>query len=172
MVTETQLTCKPDDVRSYYTIGEAADILQVSIPTIRMYEREGLIIPHRKNSRHRRFLPADIERIRCVRSMINKEKVSIAGIRNMLSLIPCWKVKNCPVAARAKCPAFTSTEKPCWMLSGKSWECRSADCRLCSVYTDIANCASLKQTIASFTASSEPLPISLSVALNQNLSIP
>ena len=162
-----RLTCRTENIRSYYTIGEAADILEVSIPTIRMYEREGLIIPYRKNSRHRRFLAADIERIRCMRNMINKEKVSIAGIRHMLSLIPCWKVKNCPATARVDCPAFTSTEKPCWMLSGKSWECRSADCRLCQVYTDIANCASLKQTIASLTMSSEPLP--QSVVLNQNL---
>ncbi|HET6273890.1 MAG TPA: MerR family transcriptional regulator [Bacteroidota bacterium] len=154
----------------FYTIGEAADILGVAIPTIRMYEREGLIIPNRKRSKHRRFLVADIERIRCMRNMINKEKVSIAGIRHMLSLIPCWKVKNCPPDARMKCPAFTSTEKPCWMLSGKSWECRSADCRLCPVYTDIANCATLKQTIAHYTATSEPLPKSQSVVLNQDLS--
>ena len=38
-----------------YTIGEAADLMGVSVPTIRMYEREGLIIPLRKASRHRLF---------------------------------------------------------------------------------------------------------------------
>jgi MerR family transcriptional regulator/heat shock protein HspR len=144
---------------TFYTIGEAADVLGISIPTIRMYEREGLVIPFRRRSKHRRFSAQDIERIRCLRKMINEEKVSIAGIRHMLSLIPCWKVKGCPSDAREKCPAFTSSEKPCWMLSGKSWECRSADCRGCAVYTEVASCQALKHTIASFTVqTSESAP--------------
>jgi MerR family transcriptional regulator/heat shock protein HspR len=136
---------------SLYTIGETADLVGTSISTIRMYEREGLIIPNRRHSGHRRFSGADIERIRCLRKMINEEKVSIAGIRHMLSLIPCWKIKNCTPEARESCPAFSSTEKPCWMLSGKSWECRSAECRECAVYTDVANCQTLKRTIATYT---------------------
>ncbi len=142
---------------AFYGIGETADLVGTSISTIRMYEREGLIIPHRRHSRHRRFTESDIERIRCLRKMINEEKVSIAGIRHMLSLIPCWKIKNCPADIREKCPAFTSSGKPCWMLSGKSWECRSAECRACAVYTDVASCHSLKRTIASYTVHpSEP----------------
>lgn len=138
-----------------YTIGEAADLLGISIPTIRMYEREGLIIPYRMRSKHRRFSSADLERIRCIRSMINDEKVSIAGIRRMLSLIPCWKIKNCPPDVRESCAAFIQHEKPCWMISGKSWECRSAECRVCSVYTETSSCNSLKRMIAS--ATTEPL---------------
>jgi MerR family transcriptional regulator/heat shock protein HspR len=134
-----------------YTIGEAADILGISIPTIRMYEREGLIIPHRRQSKHRRFSQSDLDRIRCVRLMINDEKVSIAGIRKMLSLIPCWTIKNCPPDVRKNCAAFTQHDKPCWMVSGKSWECRSAECRECLVYTEVASCQSLKQTIAAAT---------------------
>jgi MerR family transcriptional regulator/heat shock protein HspR len=134
-----------------YTIGEAADILGISIPTIRMYEREGLIIPHRKRSKHRRFSQSDMERIRSVRAMINNEKISIAGIRRMLSLIPCWKIKNCPDDKRAQCAAFTQHDKPCWMVSGKSWDCRSEQCRECVVYTDFASCSTLKQTIVDFT---------------------
>jgi MerR family transcriptional regulator, heat shock protein HspR len=137
--------------RTLYTIGEAADVLGVSVPTIRMYEREGLIIPYRKRSKHRRFSQVDIERIRCIREMINADKVSIAGIRRLLSLIPCWKIKNCPDEARTTCGAFVQHAAPCWTASGKSWECRSAECRVCSVYTDIANCQTLKQTIASYT---------------------
>ncbi len=134
-----------------YTIGEAADILGISIPTIRLYEREGLIIPNRKRSKHRRFSQADIERIRCIRAMINEQKVSIAGIRHMLSLIPCWAIKNCPPEERTRCGAFQQHELPCWLASGKSWECRSAECRECVVYATIANCDTLKKTIAECT---------------------
>ncbi len=146
---------KPFVTSTLYTIGEAADILGVSIPTIRMYEREGLIIPHRKHSKHRRFSQNDVERIRCIRTMINHDKVSIAGIRRLLSLIPCWKILNCSPDERESCAAFHQHDKPCWMVSGKSWECRSADCRECSVYTEVASCQAIKQAIVMHTLGSE-----------------
>ena len=130
-----------------YTIGEAADILGVSIPTIRMYEREGLIIPHRKRSKHRRFSQDDIERIKGLRVMINREKVSIAGIRRMLSLIPCWTIKDCPPEKRATCDGYRQHDAPCWMVSGKSWQRRSDECRECLVYRDNGSCQKLKETI-------------------------
>jgi MerR family transcriptional regulator/heat shock protein HspR len=83
--------------------------------------------------------------------MINEEKVSIAGIRHLLSLIPCWAIKNCPPDERTRCGAFRQHEKPCWLASNKSWECRSAECRECVVYATIANCETLKSTIAECT---------------------
>ena len=134
-----------------FTIGEAADILGVAVSTVRLYEREGLIIPQRRSSKHRRYSDADIERLRCIRRMINGEKISIAGIRRLLSMIPCWKIKNCPNEVRVSCPAFMNSRGPCWTESKKSWECRSAECRVCPVYTRISDCKTLKMTIATFT---------------------
>jgi MerR family transcriptional regulator, heat shock protein HspR len=131
-----------------YSIGEAADILGISIPLLRMYEREGLVLPYRRGSKHRRYTELDLNRVRCIREMITKEKVSIAGIQHLLALIPCWKIKNCPEDARSGCAAFQQHTAPCWMVSNKPWECRNADCRLCPVYTEISDCHSLKQSIA------------------------
>lgn len=131
-----------------YSIGEAADVLAISIPTIRMYEREGLIIPIRRTSRHRRFSATDLERIRCLRRLINEEKVSIAGAKRLLALLPCWKITNCPEATRNKCAAFTAHDGPCWLQTGKSPVCRSADCRACPVYAFHADCHTIKQTIS------------------------
>ena len=139
------------DVELLYTLGEAADLVGVSIPTIRMYEREGLIVTNRRQSRHRRYTRADINRLLCIRKMIREEKVSIAGIRRILALIPCWKIKNCPEDARTACGAFQQHEAPCWVASLRSWDCKSAECRLCPVYTDVADCHSLKQRIALYT---------------------
>ncbi len=144
--------------QTYYTIGEASDVLGVSIQTIRLYERKGLIIPMRKQSKHRRFSEFDIERIRCIRTMINKEKVSIAGISRLLSLIPCWAIKKCPSVEREKCEAFQQHDKPCWVVSGKTWECRSLDCRECSVYREASNCQTLKQSIATYTIPTQEVP--------------
>ena len=62
-----------------YTIGEAADLTGVSVSTIRTYEREGLIIPLRKASRHRLFATGDLERIRSIRAE-NAGKMSTARI--------------------------------------------------------------------------------------------
>ena len=138
-----------------HTIGEAADLLAVSVPTLRLYEREGLIIPARRTSRHRRYTEADLDHVRCIRRMITEEKLSIAGIRRMLSFIPCWNIKSCPADVRRGCAAFNQHEGPCWTMSQKPWNCRSADCRMCPVYTSITDCRNLKRTIASFTVDSE-----------------
>jgi MerR family transcriptional regulator, heat shock protein HspR len=136
-----------------YTIGEAADVLGVSIQTLRLYEREGLILSLRRSTRHRRYTPADLERVRCIRRMINVEKVSVAGIKKMLAMIPCWSIKDCPPGVRDACPAFDRVEKPCWLITDKPWDCRNAECRTCEVYTNVADCTSLKQAIATSTTS-------------------
>ena len=134
-----------------FTIGEAADILGVSVPTLRMYERQGLIIPLRRGSKHRRYSENDLERLRCMREMISREKISIEGIKRLLSLIPCWRIKNCPEEVRLSCPSFKQHSEPCWMMTEKRWECKNAECRLCPVYMNVPNCAALKDTIARLT---------------------
>jgi MerR family transcriptional regulator/heat shock protein HspR len=151
MTNQREIERSPSSSQLTYTIGEAADILGISIPSLRLYEREGLIIPFRRGSRHRRYTAADLERVRCVREMINKHKVSIAGMQHLLSLIPCWKIKHCPEDVRPGCPAFQQHATPCWMVSNKPWECRNQECRVCSVYTDFSDCQSLKKSISFFT---------------------
>ena len=134
-----------------YSIGEAADVLGISIPTIRLYERLGLIIPLRRPTRHRRFSHADLERIRSLRKMINEEKVSIEGIKHLLALIPCWRIKNCPDGVRQSCFAFTDHTAPCWMQTKKTWDCKSAECRICPVYANVSDSFTLKAAIAQYT---------------------
>jgi MerR family transcriptional regulator/heat shock protein HspR len=143
-----------------YTIGEAADLIGVSVPTIRMYEREGLIIPFRKASRHRLFAEGDLERIRSIRRTINTEKVSIAGIRRLMSLVPCWKVNGCSEEEKSACPRLATNGSPCWMLSGKSWQGKSDECRNCGVYLKTADYAQLKALLEEYGVSVTPEPVS------------
>ncbi|HMK38809.1 MAG TPA: MerR family transcriptional regulator [Bacteroidota bacterium] len=133
-----------------YTIGEAADLIGVSVPTIRMYEREGLIIPLRKASRHRLFAEGDLERIRSIRRTINTEKVSIAGIRRLMSLVPCWKMNGCSEEAKAICPRFKTNGSPCWIVTGKSWQAKSDECRTCGVYIKTAEYAQMKELLEEY----------------------
>ncbi len=142
------------DVQTVYSIGEAATLLGISAPTLRMYEREGLILPIRRPSGHRLYAHRDLERIRCVRETINRKKISIAGIRRLLALMPCWDIKNCPGDVRDHCPAFANDETPCWSVKNRPWECAGAECRLCSVYQDSADCTRVKSTIISFMTAS------------------
>jgi len=136
--------------QTLYTIGEAADLIGVSVPTIRMYEREGLIIPLRKNSRHRLFSEADLDRIRSIRRTISTEKVSIAGIRRLMSLVPCWKMNNCPAEDVAGCPRSSTQGSPCWMVTGKDWKAKSDRCRNCGVYVRTSDYIQLRAVLQEF----------------------
>jgi MerR family transcriptional regulator/heat shock protein HspR len=135
----------------HYSIGEAADLLGVSVPTLRLYEREGLLLPIRRSSKHRLYTEADLKRVRSLRETINHKKISIAGIRTLLSMIPCWKIRPCPEDARTSCPAYETSDRPCWMVENKPGKCSRTDCRSCAVYAETANCDNIKQVIAQYT---------------------
>ena len=144
-------------METQYSIGEAADLLGVSVPTLRLYEREGLILPLRKSSRHRLYSSMDLARIRCLRETINTPKVSIAGIRRLLALIPCWRIHNCTPQERESCSAFLDTETPCWSVPQKPGACGTADCRQCSVYQAVADCNTIKRTMVNLTISPDTI---------------
>lgn len=127
-----------------FSISTAAKILKVSVHTLRMYEKEGLIIPFKKDSKQRLYSKADIERLECIRNAINIGKISIAGIKTIFSLIPCYKIKQCG-ERRLGCEAYSEHSKPCWMLKHENNFCTSKECRTCEVYTNYSNCGTIKE---------------------------
>lgn len=137
--------------RPLFTISSAAEILNVSVHTLRMYEKEGLIIPFRKESGHRLYSDSDIKRLSCIREAINEKKISIQGIKTIYSFIPCWKIKGCSQEDRSKCEAFFSHSNPCWTFNKKSNICSESDCRDCDVYKNFSDCKSIKENIAKLT---------------------
>lgn len=145
------MTALPAPSTRLLSIGEAAAVLGVSVPTLRLYEREGLLLPVRRPSGHRLFTETDLERVRCIRDTIRRDKVSIAGMRRMLALIPCWSIKGCTAAERDKCPAFTGAESPCWSLPKKAAACAAEECRACAVYAEHADCHRIKEAISRST---------------------
>lgn len=130
-----------------FTISTAAELLGISVPTLRMYEREGLIVPFKKDTNQRRYSRADIERVECVRRAINEDKISIEGIKRMLALIPCWKIIKCSKKEKDKCDAYTKMDKPCWAYKMENNVCASLDCTGCQVYNTFVNCLSIKEYI-------------------------
>jgi MerR family transcriptional regulator/heat shock protein HspR len=128
-----------------YTISIAARLLSISIPTLRMYETEGLVIPYKKSSSHRLYSDFDLERINCLRNAINRNRMGIESIRRMLALIPCWAIVGCSSKDRMKCSAFNCYDKPCWMHNHKNNICTGRDCRECKVYKSFSDCSSFKE---------------------------
>ncbi len=130
-----------------YTISTAAELAGISVHTLRMYEKEGLIIPFKKSSNQRLYSDKDIERIQCIRKTINTDKMTIEGIRRMLSLIPCWALMNCFDEAREFCEVYNSHDKPCWMMNRELDCCNGRECIDCEVYQSFSNCQSIKNKL-------------------------
>jgi MerR family transcriptional regulator/heat shock protein HspR len=140
----------PDKELPVFTISAAAKILNISVHTLRMYEREGLIIPYKKSTNHRLYSHSDIERLRCIRRAINEMKISIAGIKTIQSMIPCWKIKGCTEEKRSHCQAYNSHSRPCWTYNSKSNSCSWNSCKTCEVYRNFTECSTIKECIIKF----------------------
>ncbi len=130
-----------------YPIRTAAKLLNISVHTLRMYEKENLILPFKKSTSHRLYSKSDIARIECLRNAINVEKISISGIKYILSMMPCWELIKCSQKDRNNCNAFIKHSEPCWASKGKNTVCAKQDCRNCKVYTDYGDCGSIKEFI-------------------------
>lgn len=95
-----------------YPIGVAARLLGVHPRTLRIYEDEGLVLPHLTGSR-RLFSDNDIKWINCLRSMIHQDGISIPGIKKLLDVIPCWEISDlCSEEDCISCPAKVDRAAP------------------------------------------------------------
>lgn len=130
-----------------YKISHAAEMLGISVHTLRMYEREGLIIPFKKDSKQRLYSDKDIDKIKCIRNAINEDKISIEGIKRVFALIPCWAIVGCSYKDKKSCQAMNGHNKPCWMYKHKNNLCTDRDCRECVVYNEYGNCEAIKEKL-------------------------
>ncbi len=94
-----------DEKKAIFTIGVAAQMLNVHPRTLRLYEQEGLIRPMRRG-KWRYFTMNDIKWIECLRDMIHEHGVSIAAVKKLLNYTPCWNITDCPFEKRKLCTAF------------------------------------------------------------------
>lgn len=134
-----------------FPISTAARLLNISVHTLRMYEKEGLFIPFKKDSNQRSYSKADLERINCIRNAINESKISINGIKTIYSLIPCWQVVKCSEEDRKKCEGYNGHGKPCWSYSHPNTVCENKNCRKCEVYNNFSDCGKVKELIKSIS---------------------
>lgn len=138
------------DPNTLFPIGIVAKMFGVSVGTIRLYESEGLIIPHKSKGKHRSYSQNDMKRIECIRNLLDERGLNFAGIRLMLSTIPCWELKPCSEQDRKNCDAYYKSLIPCWMVENKGDKCKNEDCALCPVYLNSSECNNTKEILKKY----------------------
>ena len=128
------MTIKLNENEPIFTIGVAAKKMNVAVPTLRMYEKAGLIIPYRNETDRRMYSIADLKRVSFIKRLIKFEGLNLAGIRRLMALLPCWELKPCSSELKEKCPAYNDCKTICWMFPATSCKTSDQSCRDCSVY--------------------------------------
>ena len=142
MMVPSNQTNPPEDMK----IGVVAKRLNISIRTIHMYEREGLFISKKNAAGTRYFSERDVEWLVEIRRMI-KPSVGIAGIRYLLSLIPCWEINECIANGNSQCPVITNHDTPCWSKQDSFCKRDQQECRKCCVYDIRFSVGALKKCL-------------------------
>ena len=88
-----------------YTIGIAAKLLKVCPATLRIWERKGLIKPSRMG-KNRFYSRCDMDRLEYIQELLQKKRVNIEGVKNLLETTRCWEVKKCRPKEREVCPVY------------------------------------------------------------------
>jgi DNA-binding transcriptional MerR regulator/quercetin dioxygenase-like cupin family protein len=70
-----------------YRIGEVARMVGISASSVRLWERQGLVSPHRLRNGYRLYSDADVDQLRRVRHMRNQQ-VNAPGIRRLIPTPP------------------------------------------------------------------------------------
>ena len=94
-----------DEKKAVFTIGVAAQMLDVHPRTLRIYEEKGLVKPMRRG-KWRYYTMNDIKWIECLREMIHEHSISIAAVKKLLLYTPCWNIIDCASEKRKQCTAF------------------------------------------------------------------
>jgi len=136
-----------DKYEAVLTIGTVAKKLNVSVQTLRLYEQEGLILSAKTNGGRRMYSMHDLERLQCIRDMITKHRLNLSGIKQMMSMIPCWEYKGGLDEDCRNCPVYYESNGPCWTRGDVGPKCQEVDCRDCPVYRLEVSCDKIKEVV-------------------------
>ena len=136
-----------DKYEPVLTIGTVAAKLGISVQSLRLYEQEGLILPYKSQSGHRKYSLHDLERLKCIREMLTSGGLNVNGVKQLLSMVPCWEYKGGLDDDCRQCPVYYEAIGPCWTRGDVGPKCQLVDCRTCAVYRLEINCHKLKEII-------------------------
>ena len=96
------------NTESFYTLGIASKLSEISVHSIRRYFDNGLIILHTTTAKRHLFSKVDINRLKSIKKQLSHTGLIFTGIKAIYSLITCWEA------------------------SRKGEECRNKDCIYCN----------------------------------------
>lgn len=128
-------------------IGAVAKRFNVSVDLLRLYEREGLVLPLKSPKGTRYYTEHDFPWIETVIRLVREARLNFAGIRHLLALLPCWQMNQCGCDQKKDCAIIEDATNPCWI---NHQECKSPveDCYFCKVYRSAPSCENLKALLA------------------------
>lgn len=137
---------RPDeDAAERIKIGVVARYFGVSVDLLRLYEREGILIPLKSPKGTRYFTRQDYPWIATVLRLVREARLNFAGIRHLLALLPCREIRGCN-GTKANCSLAAGAADPCWVH--KSCCTPNGDCYLCEVYRAAVKCENLKAFVS------------------------
>lgn len=122
------------DSEPIYSIGVAARKVGVAVPSLRLYEKEGLICPFRTSTKRRLYSVNDLRIVQTVRHLIHEGGLNFAGIRRLMAFLPCWKIRGCNPVLYRTCKVPFITDRPCWSSGEAVLRKCDGDCQSCPVY--------------------------------------
>jgi MerR family transcriptional regulator, heat shock protein HspR len=76
----------PEVLGEYFTISIVSRMYGVHPQTLRLYEREGLLIPHRSGGNRRLYSREDLRRLKIILSLTRELGVNLAGVEIILGM--------------------------------------------------------------------------------------
>lgn len=122
-----------DGKSNLHMINEVSRRVDLSQKRIREYEKEGFIKPLREpRTNNRLYSEFEITQIQRINYLIHERGFTLACLRNLLVLAPCWNVFGCPMAKR--CSAFDHPHQSCWDVRVKIETLCPGPCAQCAMY--------------------------------------
>jgi MerR family transcriptional regulator/heat shock protein HspR len=75
-----------DKMRPVFMISVAAELAEMHPPTLRMYERRGLIRPRRSSKSTRLYSMDDVEKLRRIQRLVGECGLNLAGVERVLEM--------------------------------------------------------------------------------------
>ncbi len=116
-----------------YLINDVSRTVNLSQKRIREYEKEGFIKPLRElNTNNRLYGEFEVAQIRRLTYLIHERGFTLACLRNLLVLAPCWNIFDC--SDRQLCAAFHHPHQHCYKIREEFQTLCPGPCSQCAVY--------------------------------------
>lgn len=129
-----------DAEKGLYSIGTVAELMGEHPETLRVWERNDLIKPNRDRYQ-RKYSNNDLLRLKFIKYLMEEKGLNVAGVRQMISMYPCWYNRNCQGGAHKNSSIPVNEAKPCWKVENTYCLVASDKSEICSSCEHLKSCS-------------------------------